>query len=297
MSTLVTMPAAATTPRTATTLHALLPALAGFYADHPAEPPLTESPLTEPPLILASASPRRKVLLEQLGFRFGVDFVVQPSAFDEDSIATTHAPSDYVRMLALAKAQQVAEQALQAMQTVSEQPHATPQTAPRAAPRTAPRTAPRLVIGADTTVVLDGMILNKPATPADAVAMLRSLSGRAHQVFTGFALVLVPPPQEPSRAAPSQSSLPRQSSLSSLPSLSDVCATTVQFRALDDAEIHAYVASGSPFDKAGGYGIQDDLGAVFVERIDGCYYNVVGLPLQALYLRLRDCMAQFAAQQ
>ena len=123
-----------------------------------------------------------------------------------------------------------------------------------------------LTLGADTVVVLAGDILGKPANKGEAQAMLRRLSGATHQVYTGIALLH-----------------PR----------SNRCRTShevtrVTFGALTDQEIDAYVASGSPMDKAGGYGIQDDHGALFVARIDGDYYNVVGLPLHRLYRLLQD---------
>ena len=123
-----------------------------------------------------------------------------------------------------------------------------------------------IVIGADTIVAVDGRILGKPAGTREAGRMLRLLSGRSHIVYTAFALV----------------------EASSGRSLVDVVSTRVWFRKLTAAEIRDYVASGSPLDKAGAYGIQDDYGAVFVERIKGCFYNVVGFPLTRFYLRLSE---------
>jgi len=121
-----------------------------------------------------------------------------------------------------------------------------------------------IVIGADTIVVLDGKILGKPATKVEAVGMLLALSGRTHTVFTGFALV----------------------DAESKKSYIDFERTEVTFRALHRDEIERYVAAGSPMDKAGAYGIQDDYGAVFVEKIDGCFYNVVGFPISKFYTAL-----------
>lgn len=118
-----------------------------------------------------------------------------------------------------------------------------------------------VVLGADTIVVINGTILGKPRDPDDACAMLGLLSGRTHTVFTGFALV-----DNPSGR-----------------SASGVEATHVTFRTIPRDEIEEYVRGGSPMDKAGAYGIQDDYGAVFVTRIEGCYYNVVGLPLARVY--------------
>jgi len=122
-----------------------------------------------------------------------------------------------------------------------------------------------VVIGADTIVVLDGEMLGKPEDAHDAVRMLGALSGRTHTVVTGFALV-----DRPSGAR-----------------LTAAERTEVTFRPLPRREIEDYVAGGSPLDKAGAYGIQDDYGAVFVTRIEGCFYNVVGLPLSRLYSALQ----------
>jgi septum formation protein len=126
-----------------------------------------------------------------------------------------------------------------------------------------------IVVGADTIVVLGRTILGKPRSAAEARTMLRRLSGRCHLVFTGFALV------DAATGA----------------SLSDVVRTRVWFRRLGAKEIADYVRSGSPLDKAGAYGIQDDFGAVFVESIEGCFYNVVGFPLVRFYQRLREFLS------
>ena len=127
-----------------------------------------------------------------------------------------------------------------------------------------------IVIGADTIVVVDGTALGKPRDPADASRMLRNLSGRSHDVYTGFTLI-----DRPSNK-----------------SATAVERTGVTFRRLSEEEIGEYIASGSPMDKAGAYGIQDDRGAVFVERIDGCFYNVIGLPLTRFYVTLREFQKQ-----
>ena len=118
-----------------------------------------------------------------------------------------------------------------------------------------------VVIGSDTIVVINGKILNKPESKDEAYAMLSELSGKTHGVYTGFALVDV----------------------KSKKFYIDYEKTEVTFRRLSDAEITSYIATGSPMDKAGAYGIQDDFGAVFVEKIDGCYYTVVGFPLAKFY--------------
>ncbi len=125
-----------------------------------------------------------------------------------------------------------------------------------------------IAIGSDTTVVLGDTVLNKPANEAEAFTMLRMLSGNTHQVYTGLSLVATTAKGTYRHVVSS--------------------VTNVTFRQLDDTEIQAYVSSGSPMDKAGGYGIQDDFGAVFVSRVEGCYYTVVGLPVEMLYVSLRN---------
>jgi septum formation protein len=121
-----------------------------------------------------------------------------------------------------------------------------------------------IVIGADTIVVLGKKILGKPVSEIDAGTMLKALSGKTHRVFTGFAII-----DRPSNRA-----------------AAGVEMTEVTFRELAEAEISAYVRSGDAMDKAGAYGIQD-LSAIFCERLDGCFYNVVGFPLTKFYLALR----------
>jgi len=121
-----------------------------------------------------------------------------------------------------------------------------------------------IVLGADTSVTVDGEILGKPTSVDDARRMLRMLSGRTHTVITGiFAIRLV---DGASRGATE--------------------ITRVVFAPLDDEEINAYVASGEPFDKAGAYGVQGRAGK-FVVGIDGCFFNVIGLPLRSVYVLLR----------
>ncbi|GAB5535643.1 MAG: Maf family protein [Rubricoccaceae bacterium] len=129
---------------------------------------------------------------------------------------------------------------------------------------TATEAADALVLGADTVVVLDGDVLGKPDDAEHASSMLRRLSGRTHIVYTGVALRYGT--RETTRHA----------------------ATCVTFAEMADAEIAQYVAAAKPFDKAGAYGIQDDLGALLVARIDGEYTNVIGLPLRTLYEALRS---------
>ena len=125
-----------------------------------------------------------------------------------------------------------------------------------------PRAGGRPVLSADTVVVVAGEILGKPADDGDARRMLRLLSGRSHEVMTGICLMR----HEGERGKQS----------------SEVAVTTVEFASLTDAEINWYVASGEPHDKAGAYAIQG-LASRFVTRIDGCYSNVVGLPVAVVY--------------
>jgi len=122
-----------------------------------------------------------------------------------------------------------------------------------------------IIITADTIVVLDKEVIGKPKNRKDAINILSLLSGRVHSVYTGFCVF----------------------NQKTNNTIIDFEKTKVEFRKLNKDEILDYVEGGSPMDKAGAYGIQDDFGAVFVKRINGCYYNVVGLPLTKLYNALR----------
>ena len=122
-----------------------------------------------------------------------------------------------------------------------------------------------IVVGADTVVVNRGEILLKPDSPEDARRMLRQLSGGVHEVHTGLAVILMP--QKIERV------------------IEEV--TSVHFASLSDAEIDAYIATGEPFDKAGAYGIQS-LGGRYVTRVEGCYFNVMGMPLGRLWATLKE---------
>ena len=178
-------------------------------------------------LILASSSPRRRELLTVAG----LDFIVDAADIDE-RIQPGEPPAKYVQRLAVEKAQAVWE-------------------------RNAAKDSgddPLIVLGADTTVVLDGEMMGKPADQADARRMLEALAGRTHQVLTGIASV--------SRAGV----------------VSEVEITQVFFNLIDERELVHYLASGEPLDKAGAYGIQG-YASRWIPRIEGCYFNVVGLPL------------------
>jgi septum formation protein len=184
-------------------------------------------------LILASASPRRRELLAQAGFTFEV----RPAHLNED-VREGEDPIAYVVRLAREKAEAVYRDLGTKGIGTSEQ---VPEN--------------RLVVlGADTTVVVDSMILGKPADAADAGRMLRMLSGRTHRVITGVAVVSA----EGTEVAAE--------------------VTAVRFRTLGEDEIEAYIATGEPMDKAGAYAIQGRA-AKWIPRIEGDYFNVVGLPI------------------
>ncbi|BDQ02037.1 MAG: Maf-like protein [Ignavibacterium sp.] len=118
-----------------------------------------------------------------------------------------------------------------------------------------------IIITADTIVFLDNKVLGKPRDEKDAFRMLLKLSGRTHQVFSAYCI----------------------HNTSTGKTITEFVKTDVTFRKLTNQEIKDYIKTGSPMDKAGAYGIQDDFGAVFVDHINGCYYNVVGLPLSKFY--------------
>ena len=176
----------------------------------------------EPLLILASKSPRRRYLLTQAG----LSFTVIPSHIDESSVPLS-SPEVYVKLLAEAKANQVSE----------DYPE-------------------KWVIGADTVVMIDENLLGKPESRAEARLMLKCLSGKIHQVFTGYCICC----KAKNR------------------SYSEVIKTDVRFKRLSDTEIEWYIRTDEPFDKAGAYAIQG-LGTFLVKSIKGSYTNVVGLPV------------------
>lgn len=182
-------------------------------------------------IILASASPRRKELLEKLGLKFQVE----PSNCEED-INSELEPHELAKSLSLKKAELVAMNHKNA-----------------------------LVIAADTFIAFEGKILGKPQTETAARKMLAAISGRRHSVITGFTII----DTESNRV------------------LSRSVATEVYIRQLTSNEIDAYVRSKEPLDKAGAYAIQG-LGSVIVEKIEGDYFNVVGLPLSALAESLKE---------
>ncbi len=187
-------------------------------------------------LILASGSPRRKEILEELGYQFEI----KTADFDESTVSLEK-PAHAVQALALGKAMAAAEAT-----AVSE---------------------PTLFLGSDTVVALNDVVMGKPKDEADAAAMLRSLSGNTHVVYTGVALVEKRPDGECGATE------------------TFVEATEVTFFELSDEEIRRYIHTGEPMDKAGAYGIQG-LGRVLVEGIRGDYETVVGLPAARVYRAL-----------
>lgn len=180
-------------------------------------------------IILASKSPRRKELLEQAG----LSFEIIPSTFDEDAVIIKE-PAGYAMHLAENKAGEVAA-----------------------------RYPEKVVIGADTIVIINGEVLNKPCDIDHAREMLLKLSGNTHQVITGFCIKCVA--QNLHYTA--------------------FCQTDVTFKALSRAELEWYILTDEPYDKAGGYAIQG-LGSFMIEKIAGSYTNVVGLPV----CEVMDCL-------
>ncbi len=199
-------------------------------------------------ILLASASPRRKELLAQVGYLP----IVEVADVDESRLAGEH-PTDLCVRLATAKVTAVAARAAARRQPLGD-----------AMARDLGET-PRTAVGADTVVWTDdGALLEKPADRADSLRMLEALSGGYHSVTTGVAI-----------AETFEGRL-----------LASFAVTTrVRFRETSAAEREAYAATTEPYDKAGGYGIQG-LAALFVDRIEGSYANVVGLPVEALHARL-----------
>ncbi len=185
-------------------------------------------------LVLASKSPRRQALLKLLQTPFRI-LTAETGEDFEPSLR----PKEIVMELAIRKGKAVCE-------------------------RYPTETADKIVLSADTIVVLNGEVLNKPDSEAHAFEMLSKLQGKTHEVFTGFAL------------------------MKGKNMVTEVERTAVTFASMSAEEIQTYIQVAKPLDKAGAYGIQDDFGACFIERIEGCYYNVVGLPLAKLYKTLKQ---------
>lgn len=193
-------------------------------------PNYEESGMIMPKLILASASPRRKALLKQIG----LEFEACPADIDETSVGYTDA-GKYAEDMSRQKALLVAKR----FYDIPNEEY--------------------LILGADTTVEIDGTILGKPKDYADAVRMLESIQGKWHRVITGITLV-----NAKTRAVVTESEV-----------------TRVKIRSMTPEMIRAYLKTGESLDKAGAYGAQG-FGSLIVERVEGCFYNVIGLPLYKL---------------
>lgn len=200
-------------------------------------PPLPSPAFGNVEILLASNSPRRRELLGMLV----PDFSLAVAKDVDESYPATLKPEKVPEYLSRLKAEAYADD-LEAGQ---------------------------LLITADTVVILDGTILGKPKDRDDAMAMLRSLSGREHTVVTGVTLT----------------------SHEGKKSDTFAVSTKVRFAAIAEEEISEYVGRYTPYDKAGSYGIQEWIGAAAIEGIDGSFYNVMGLPLHALYIHLKDFFA------
>ncbi|QMW01055.1 Maf family protein [Spirosoma foliorum] len=186
------------------------------------------------PLVLASGSPRRKQLMTDAGFSFTIETRPTDEIFPE-----TMPANEVAEYLARQKADQFM-----------------------------PDLGNRIILCADTVVILDDHIMNKPQDEADAQRMLRALSGQTHRVRTGVAIL-----------APGTNGEPQ------LDSFTD--ETRVQFAPLTDSEIAYYIKECKPFDKAGSYGAQDFIGLVGIERLEGSFYTVMGLPTHRVYQALK----------
>ena len=183
-------------------------------------------------IYLASSSPRRKKLLQQLN----IPFYVLRVAVDE-KVKRNESPVQAVKRLSVEKMKKAEKEIING-----------------------------IIITADTMVVLNKTIIGKPVNRKDAEKILKKLSNETHKVYTGFCI--------------------KNTVTGKM--ITDFEKTFVTFRKIGDEEIHDYVSTSSPMDKAGAYGIQDDFGAVFVEKINGCYYNVVGLPLTKVYKSIQQ---------
>lgn len=194
-------------------------------------------------IVLGSASPRRKELLEQIG----ISFEIKTSSKDE--CYTSEIPEEIVKELALQKAENVADEILSNEGVIKS----------------------TVVIGADTIVALDQEILGKPKNEEDAFRMISNLQGRAHQVFTGTALLFFD--EDGNKTV-----------------VNHAVETKVYVNPMSDQEIYEYIDSKEPMDKAGAYGIQGGF-AAYIDRIEGDYYNVVGLPVSYIYQELKKAKA------
>ena len=191
---------------------------------------LLHEKLADRQLILASASPRRRQLMEDAGLKF----TLAPKFECEESYPDSLPAAEVAAYLSTLKSEAYPE----------------------------PLGEGDILVTADTTVVIDERVLGKPADRADAIEMLRAMSGRSHKVYTGVTL----------RSSEKMHTF--------------AVETDVYFRTMSEEEIAYYVDNYRPYDKAGAYGIQEWIGYVAIERIEGSFYNVMGLPIQRLYTEL-----------
>lgn len=207
-------------------------------------------------IILGSASPRRRELLEQIGIEF--EIVVSDA---REHYKSTR-PEEIVRELALMKAEHVAKEVERREKERAEQASIPGLDTGEAHLRNV------VILGADTIVVRDGQILGKPSDEEAAFSMLKSLQGRMHQVYTGVAVL-------------------NFDGSGSLRTISHAEETKVYVHEMTDEEIRRYIAAGESMDKAGAYGVQGRF-AAYIDRIEGDYYNVVGLPVAYLYHTVKE---------
>ncbi len=223
-------------------------------------------------IILASGSPRRKELLEQIGLKFEVI----PARGEE--IITKTIPSEIVCELSRQKAEEVAARVMPAPgasaareSSEEESGNRKAVSEPGASARDAAKDAgheAQVIIGADTVVCLDGRVMGKPADRESAIRMLEELQGRKHSVYTGVTVLVRKPGQEMIRHT-------------------FFCETKVEIYPMEQCDIEEYTDTGDPMDKAGAYGIQGCF-AAWVKAIEGDYNNVVGLPVSALWQVLKN---------
>ena len=202
-----------------------------------------------PKLILASGSPRRAEILTAVGWEFTKDV-----ADIDESEFLNEKPEDYVQRLAREKAEAVAQKYTQA-----------------------------IVLGADTTVVIDNQIIGKPVDLDDARRMIKMLAGNWHEVLTGVAIVW----KEEEKRRRGEEEIGANSQNLNYKILVGLQRTKVKFAEMSDEEIEFLVQFGEPLDKAGGYAVQAQA-ALFIEKIEGDYWNVVGLPISLVYELIKN---------
>lgn len=253
-----------------------------------------------PRIILASASPRRQELIRT----FGLPVLIRPAHVDEH-VNGSLSPAEIVETLSLRKALAAA--------------HGSTPDAPGVPGADGSGSCRDIVVGSDTIVVLDGKVLGKPSGPEEAVRMLTGLQGKTHEVYTGLACLDLGRPESDAWRQPRLEQFLQEkatmedagfASAGAAPPVEKMGHTgrwrmwtgpassfglpaaavghtvsRVTFRPMERREIEAYVRTGEPLDKAGAYGVQG-IGAVFIEKIEGDFFSVMGLPLNLLYVML-----------